>query len=423
MALDVSAGGRARQAGRGVLTGWDGVLASLRYWRRPLADADKPNDPGQKHDLKARLGLKGRAASAPAPVPLMSGGVQLPPPDPEPVKADPKRSDATIPPRNENDNTPMPAALPGVERVRVEYINISDGESRVASQKTQRLVLVGSILVVGAIAFFLGRGMAGSAASGESVEARKTEIAEKKKFIEASKPLYERMTGLRDDLEKAVLAIAKADADKTDVLEPAVVAQIDDAIGKVAKYVGDKVALDPAAAVGKSAINGEVAAQVVAFAVKTREILVQAQAVLDEAKAMAPLWIAPSENAAKRNIMIEPTELAYKGTNIPVSKGTMIAEPGPPQPVPVKDAAGLVTGTEFHQMVLLEGAKDPVEVKSTQVAIVDLGPLFTANAKGFKRHSFGRLALSFAALHDALKALDLSKLQVTLDTALQQVGR
>jgi hypothetical protein len=131
------------------------------------------------------------------------------------------------------------------------------------------------------------------------------------------------------------LAIAKADADKTDVLDPAVVAQIDEAIGKLAKYVGDKVALDPAAAVGKSAINGEVAAQVVAFAVKTREVLVQAQAVLDEAKAMAPLWIAPSEDAAKRNILIEPTELPFKGKKVPVSKGTMIVQPGPPEEVPV----------------------------------------------------------------------------------------
>ena len=399
------------------------MLASLRYWRRPLADADKPNDPGQKHDLKARLGLKGRAASAPAPAPLMSAGVQLPPPDPEPVKADPKRTDATIPPRNENDNTPMPAALPGVERVRVEYINISDGESHVASQKTQRWVLVGSIVVVGAIAFFLGRGMAGSAASGENVEARKTEIAEKKKFLDGSKAAYQRMSSLADDLDKVLQALVKAKDDKTDPLDPAIEKLIGDALTSLSKFAAEKVAIDPVQAIGKSSTNGELAGEIVAFCVKTREVLVRAQDTLAEATAMAPLWVPPTGPGLERRLMVEAFEVDFGGTKVPYGKGTWIASQPTPQPVQLKDAAGAVTGVEFREGVLLPGRKDPVEVKTTQIVVADLAPLFAERSRAFKRYSFERIGLAFEELRNELRALNLSKLQVAADAAYQQVGR
>lgn len=388
--------------------------------------ADAPNDP--KADLKARLARKATSAAPVAAQPIVPGA---PPPEPEKPKAPPKPTQATIDdarrraaeadqaagPSVESfsvmgpERTPLPAALP--TGPRVEYVEVKGSEELPEAAKKRRTVLIIAVLGAAVVAFFLGRTVAGSSALSGLKESILLEAKDKAKLFEDKKPTFALIEGLKQQLvsvDKVMQGFDPKTGDITTLEKP-----FADLIGAMAKFAGNKqAALDPAEIMGERIYNASLMKEVIAYAYATQTFQNDVANAVGEAQELLRANPVPPPDRQKLSVIAEPDTFDVEGLGpVPLSKGTIVLQPGPPSPVqlkdatgaPLKDAAGNAM-VEFYQKVKVEGREEAVQIKTSQLVVVDMAPFWNNLGQTSKRAVLTRLAAVTSKLLDQVKKLD-----------------
>ncbi len=410
-----------------------------------MSDPSKPADGGKKPlDLKSRLGLKTQAAAAPAPAPVTSGA-QLPPPPAGPVLPPPpspkvegptaetieearRRAEelaAAAGPAAEEfsiggapDRTPVPAVGGGVQ---VEYVDVGAKELSPEVRKKNRMVLIGAVVVAALVAFFLGRALSSSDALNALKENMILEAKEKLRTFETYQPAFAQMSQLTADLKAFNDEAAAVEAGKKEMVE--LEEPLGVLVGKVKAFVDAKAYVDPALVVGGQVYNGEVVASVLNFALRTQAAYQQASSLLEEAQTLVAMWRPVPEEAQKRLVLADVEDHQHPEFGaVPFGKGRLVKNVGAPAKIDLTSPDGRVVGSEFQQMVLLEGEKEPIQVKTSQVVQTDLGPFFTENLNATKSVSLGRLAELTGRLQKMLEACNPGPVENTIQEFLVKAG-
>ena len=399
--------------------------------------ADAPNDSNSpKLDLKARLGLKSRAA-APAPsLPIVPGA-----PPPEPVKKAPERptaetiaearqraaeADAAAGPAVENfsfvsqDNTPAPGPLPSGPQVK--YVEIAGTEELPEVARKRRFMLIGAVLVAAAVAFLLGRTLAGSSAQAELRAQVVTEAKTKQQYFVDKQPTLDIINGFRGELEKIDTALRLLDPATGDILT--LENELTALLGKMTDFAANGAAfLNPDEAMGERILNGSLMRQVIAFAFSTKNFHHDVLNAIEEVKSLFSSSPIPPVERQTLLIVAEPDTRDVEGLGpVPLSKGTIVVQPGPPQPYQGKDEAGNPV-TRFQQRVRVEGREEPVQIETTQLVQADLQPFYNNMAKASKRRVLERLAVISSRLYEQSKQLDAKPVREEIERVLDLAAK
>lgn len=379
-----------------------------------MADADD----GKKVDLKARLGLKKKAA----PAPVVSGLEGLPPIEPEKPKGPPKPTAADIEaarkaaesvareagPAIEDFNTglpqrtPLPAPLPGGVEPRVEYVMV---ETPPEVERRRVLIFAGSVLAAFLLAFFVGRSCAGSGAKVEARENVTRELAEKQKLFAGKEPMFRRIDGLETRLEQAASLVRTVTKDKKDPM--ALQQPLDELFGELERYANDNVFLAPEEVLGTAVYDGALMRHLVDYALRTQIVHAEIAAAVKESKALKTVGDAPPPEVTTRVLVVQTEERDVPGVGkIPVGKGLWVAKPGRPVKTMVTGLDGKET-EEWNQVdVVPVGATAPITVKTTQLVQVDLGQFFQEQALMQKLLAVTRMAKIASDLLPLVRSLD-----------------
>lgn len=389
--------------------------------------ADAPNDP--KLDLKSRLGLKSRAAAPVAPI--VPGA---PPPEPDKPKGPTKETieearrraaeaEKAAGPAVEQfqfaapDHTPLPAALPSGPRV--EYVEVKGSEELPGAAKKRRNLLIG--VAVGAIlvGLVIGRMMGASSARSAFNESVLLEAQAKQKLFDDKQGTFEAIAVLRAQLEKVDAAVRLLDPKEGDIttLEK----DFADLLGLMAKFSNNKQSsLDPAEVMGTSMVNGELMKDLVTYAYATRNFQDAVSDAVEEAQTLFQSNPVPPPDQQKLFVLGEPDTMDVEGIGkVPFTKGTLVVQSGPAQPIQTKDAAGNPV-TEYLQRVRVEGREDPVQIKTTQFVQVDMAPFWDRAGKNSKKTVLARLAVIASRLHDMSKKLDPKPVKAAIQAVLDK---
>lgn len=395
--------------------------------------ADAPNDPtSQKLDLKARLGLKTRAAAPPPAAPIVPG--VLPPPDP--VKKAPEKptaetiaearqraaeADAAAGPAVERfsfvsqDNTPAPGPLPSGPQVK--YVEVAGSEELPEVAKKRRIMLIGAVLVAAAIAFLLGRTLAGSSAQEELREQVIAEAKAKQQYFIDKQPTFDLINNFRDELGKIDTALRLLDPATGDIMT--LEKELTGLLSTMTDFAANGAAfLNPDEAMGDRILNGALMRQVVDFAFNTKAFHEDVLGAIEEAKALFSASPIPPADRQTLLLIAEPDTRDVEGLGpVPLSKGTIVIQPGPPQPYQSTDAAGNPV-TKFQQKVRVEGRADPVQIETTQLVQADMQPFYNTMAKNSKRKVLERLAVIASRLFEQSKRLDAKPVRTEIERIL-----
>lgn len=394
--------------------------------------ADAPNDPNsQKLDLKARLGLKSRAAAPPPAAPIVPGA-----PPPEPVKKAPERptaetiaearqraaeAEASAGPAVERfslvsqDNTPAPGPLPSGPQVK--YVEVAGTEELPEVAKKRRIMLVGAVLVAAAVAFLLGRTLAGSSAQEELREQVIAEAKTKQQYFIDKQPTFDLINNFRDELGKIDAALRLLDPATGDIMS--LEKELTGLLSTMTDFAANGAAfLNPDEAMGDRILNGALMRQVVAFAFNTKTFHEDVLGAIEEAKALFSASPIPPADRQTLLLIAEPDTRDVEGLGpVPLSKGTIVIQPGPPQPYQSTDAAGNPV-TKFQQKVRVEGRADPVQIETTQLVQADMQPFYNTMAKNSKRKVLERLAVIASRLFEQAQRLDAKPVRAEIERIL-----
>jgi hypothetical protein len=402
--------------------------------------ADSPNTPGsdakdQKMDLKTRLALKSKAAAAPPPSPVIPNAV-LPPPPPKPPEAPTAESieaarrraaeaDRDAGPAVEQftigapDKTPLPAKLPQEPQIR--YVEVPAAAASDDDKRKRRNAMIGAALGAGIVFFFVGQMVAGMSASSEQRESVLREAQEKAELLKDKQATFDAISTLRLELEKVDIAVRGLDKDGGDIttLEKEFAALI----GAMGKFAESKVTvIDPDVAMGEKLVNSDLMKEVLGLAYATKIFHGQVVAALEEAKALFSANPVPPPSQQSMLLISEPDEREVEGVGkVPLSKGTIVIQPGPPQATEGKDGSGN-TVTEYLQKVKVEGREEPVLIKTTQLVQLDLQPFYANVAKNSKKAVLGRLAVIANRLLEQSKALDPKAVRTKVEEVIDLAG-
>lgn len=396
--------------------------------------ADAPDQNAAKADLKSRLGLKSRA-SAPAPsLPIVPGA-----PPPEPVKKAPEKptaatiedarrraaeADQAAGPAVENfqfvapDHTPLPSLLPA--SAQVQYVEVKGSEELPEVARKRRIMVIGAVVAAGLVAFLLGRTIAGSAAQDELRAAVIAEAKDKQAFFVAKQPNLDTISNFRGELEKVEAAVRLLDPATGDITS--LEKELTGLLGSMTTFAGDSNAfIDPNEAMGDRIFNGALMRRVIAFAYATKSFHEQVVFAIEEAKALFGASPIPPVERQTLLLVAEPDTREVEGLGpVPLSKGTIVLQPGPPQPFPSKDAEGNPI-TKFQQKVRVEGRDEPIQIETWQLVQADLQPFYNNMAKASKKKVLERLAVINNRLYEQARLLDpksvREEIQFVLDRA------
>jgi hypothetical protein len=423
-----------------------------------LSEPSKPADSGNKPlDLKSRLSLKTQAAAKPAEpaataTAAPTAGAALPPP-PQPVLPPPpvqkpkvesptaetiaearRRAEvlaAEAGPAAEEfsiggapDRTPVPQTAPG--GVRVEYVNVEATEVSPEVRKKNRMVLIGAVVIAALVAFFLGKALSSAGALSELKENMIAEAQDKLRFLEGHQSVADRIKALAADVKAFNAEAAAVQAGQKSVLD--LEEPMANLIAKVNVFVNpanksDVPFIAPSIVLGGAVYNGELTSRVLEYAVATQNAYLQAQSMLEEAMALVAMWRPVVGDARTVRIFSDVEEIDHpEGGKMPRGKGSIITKYGPPTKVDVPAADGRPEGQEFQQMIVLAGATDPIQVKTTQVTWTDLGAFFDDQLKGTKAVSLGRLAVLTERLQKTLEACKPEGVKTALREWLVKAG-
>lgn len=382
-----------------------------------VADADD----GKKVDLKARLGLKKKAA----PAPVVSGLEGLPPIEPEKPKGPPKPSAADIEaarkaaesvareagPAIEDFNTglpqktPLPAALPGgavAGEARIVYV---PAETPPEVERRRIFILFGAVLAAFLLAFFVGRSCAGSGVKAELRENITRELAEKQKLFASKEPLFRRIDTLETRLEQAANLVRTVTKDKKD---PMTLQQpLDELFGELERYATDNVFLSPEEVLGTSVYDGALMRHLVDYALRTQVVHADVAAAVKESKALKTVGDAPPPEVTTRVLVVQTEDRDVPGIGkIPVGKGLWVAKPGRPVKTMVTGPDGKEVEEWTQVDVMPVGATTPITVKTTQLVQVDLGQFFQEQALMQKLLAVTRMAKIASDLLPLVRSID-----------------
>jgi hypothetical protein len=411
-----------------------------------LSDPNQPAD-GVKRplDLKSRLrtsapapgGLAGPGGPGGAPAPATSGTLPPPPsssaflpppparvakveaPTAETIEAARRRAEEharEAGPAFEEfsiggapDKTPVPTMAQGG---RVEYVDVPVHELTPEMKQRQRNLVLGVSVGAALVAFLLGLAFSSAGALSQLKENMIFEADEKLASLTSQQPNFDRMKALAADLKAFNDQVVKLNADNEKAakdgaplkelasLEKDVVALI----GKVNAFVEAKPAIDPGTIIGTAVYNGPLMSTVLSFAQRTQVAAAQATALLEEAQTLVSMWneVPPEQQTVL--VFVEPTELPHpEFGKVVMGKGRVIKDFGKVAKVDVKAADGRPAGVEHHQMVVLDGEKDPKQVKTSQVSQTDLGPFFKAQLSVTKNATIARLVELSGRLQKSLE--------------------
>lgn len=393
--------------------------------------ADAPNDNSPKLDLKARLGLKNKAP-APAPsVPIVPG---VPPPEP-PKKPMAKPTAETIEEARQRaaeahaaagpaveafslvapDRTPLPAPLPSSGQVK--YVEVAGSEELPEVARKRRFMFIGAVLAAALVAFVLGRTLAGSSAQDALRDEVIAEARTKQQFFVDKQPTLDAIASFRGELEKIDTSLRLFDPATGDILS--LEKELTSLLGTMNNFAANSAAfIDPNEAMGERILNGGLMRQVVAFAYATKDFHDDVLGAIDEVKALFGASPIPPVERQTVLIVTEPDTQDVEGLGpVPLSKGTMVVQPGPPQAIPGTDAAGNAV-TKFRQKVRIEGREQPVEIDTTQMVKADLQPLYNNLAKTTKKRVLERLAVIATRLFETSKQLDAKPVRAEIERIL-----
>lgn len=399
--------------------------------------ADAPNDPNsQKLDLKSRLGLKSRPA-APAPsMPIVPGA-----PPPEPVKKAPEKPtaetiaearqrsaevDAAAGPAVEKfsfvsqDNTPAPAPLPSGPQVK--YVEVAGTEEMPEVARKRRIMFIGAVLVAAAVAFLLGRTLAGSSAQSDLRDQVIAEAKTKQQYFVDKQPTLDLINEFKGELEKIDTALRLLDPATGDIMS--LEKELTGLLATMNNFAANgKAFLNPDEAMGDRILNGALMRQVVAFAYNTKAFHGDVLDAIEEAKALFSASPIPPADRQTLLLIAEPDSRNVEGVGaVPLSKGTIVIQPGPPQAYQDKDEAGNPV-TKYQQKVRVEGREQPVQIETTQLVQANLQPFYNNMAKASMRKVLERIAVISSRLFEQAKQLDAKpireEIQRVLDIAAQ----
>lgn len=395
--------------------------------------ADAPNDPtSQKLDLKARLGLKSRAAAPPSAAPIVPG--VLPPPDPVKKAAEKPTAETIAEARQRaaeaeaaagpaverfsfvsQDNTPAPGPLPSGPQVK--YVEVAGSEELPEVARKRRIMLIGAVLVAAAVAFLLGRTLAGSSAQEELREQVIAEAKAKQQYFIDKQPTFDIINNFRDELGKIDTALRLLDPATGDIMT--LEKELTGLLSTMTDFAANGAAfLNPDEAMGDRILNGALMRQVVDFAFNTKTFHEDVLGAIEEAKALFSASPIPPADRQTLLLIAEPDTRDVEGLGpVPLSKGTIVIQPGPPQPYQSTDAAGNPV-TKFQQKVRVEGRADPVQIETTQLVQADMQPFYNTMAKNSKRKVLERLAVIASRLFEQAKQLDAKPVRTEIERIL-----
>jgi hypothetical protein len=386
-------------------------------------------------DLKARLALKSKAPAAPPPSPVLQGAV-LPPPPPKPPEAPTAESIEAARRRAEEanreagpavedftigvpDKTPLPSKLPQEPQIR--YVEVAGPAVSDEEKKKRRNLLIGVGVGAGIVCFFIGQMIASMSFASEQRESLLREAEEKAQLLKDKQASFDAINALKLELEKVDLAVRALDKDNGDIttLEK----EFASLIGAMGKFAESKVVvIEPDAAMGEKLVNSDLMKEVIGLAYATKIFHGQVVTALEEAKALFAANPVPPPSQQTMLLIAEPDEREVEGIGkVPLSKGTIVIQPGPPQPTEGKDASG-ANVTEYLQKVKVEGREEPVLIKTTQLVQLDLQPFYANVAKVSKKAVLGRLAIIANRLFEQSRALDPKGVRAKVEEVLNQVG-
>ncbi|MFO0747598.1 MAG: hypothetical protein U1F43_18310 [Myxococcota bacterium] len=378
----------------------------------------------KKDDLKARLGLKKKGAAVAVPGPVVEG---LPPIEPEKPAGPPKPSKESIDaakkaadaiarqagPAIEEfgvgrpDKTPLPASLPAAAtggEPRVEYVHVQ-AEPSPEQERKRILILAGSVLAAGLIAFFFGRSCSGSAVKAELKENITHELKDKQALFKAKEPVFQRIATLEDKLESVNKLVASVTKDKKDPMT--LEKPLEELFGELERYANDNVYLAPEDVLGTAVYDPGLMRHLVDYAVRTQIAHGQIVGAVRESKSLKTVSDAPPPEVTTRVLVVETEDRDVPNVGkIPVGKGRWVARPGHPVKSQVTLPDGRVVDDWNQVDVLAVGDNKPMQVKTTQLVQVDLGQFFQEQAMMQKLLAVTRMAKIASDLLPIVRGLD-----------------
>ncbi len=408
-----------------------------------MAGSDEKNEGGagevlDASDLKARLGLKRRVNKPTGPPPGAAPTAASATPaddgaaaqaaveeararaEAELAKAGPAVEDFGL---MGQDRTPAPGPLPGAD-LDLKGLDVVPGQGK---GKLVQLLVVAA--VVGLLAFVLGRIMGSAMGEREAHNAAVFEAKDKLKYFQEAKTttggskinklieIQAALAGAAKDIDAVAATInAERPFELVDKLEPILAPLIE----KLQGYHGENVAFAIDDAVGRSAANPEIAADVARFALSTQLLHERLGLTLDEAKTLLPLTLV-GEGAVERNLAVERFDRPVGEVKIPVARGLWLASIGQMEASAIPDPANPQNQlTAYKMKVKAVGAKEEIEIVSTDFMRLDLKPIFEEQAQSVKLVAYNRLATAVKELEKVAAAAKWDALQKKLQEHSQQ---
>jgi hypothetical protein len=394
-----------------------------------LADADKPNTPKKPKldaaSLKARLGLKQKKAVAP----LAPKAVKAAAPAQAPVAAqaaaptaesiaEARAASATAAvaagPAIEDfsvvgqEATPIPAALPGGVP-QVQYVSVGADATYPGKDKKAKLMMIGTAVGVGIVAFILGNMIGGGSAAGDRRDFIITEAQGIVDVLDQNKTRITRIEDLRDQLKKVneeAKAVMAEDSGK-DVL--ALEQSFGRLIPVLRKFYDDQVFIDPIAFLAPRLDNGKLIKPAVDLAVKSRELHRGVGAMLEEMSSYAPLSL-PAGDPVKFLLV---SELIREDPNnpdvkIPFAGTKEIFRRSAPKQVQLT-SEGAVVGSDWQMVVVTTEDPDDTgeQVPTKRIMELDMKEILKGQGERVRRLLVTRLAANAERLHDLAKGIDV----------------
>lgn len=362
-----------------------------------MADDKKDVDAS---DLKARLGLK-RRRRAPPGVPAQAadaGGAAAAAParaqptaeEIEAARARAAEAAAEQGPALEDfglmgqDKTPLPSRLPQGP------IYVTGAEDFEGSGKGKLIPLIGGLVVVAIVTFFLGRML--GAAVGQN-ELREQYIAEAKNVLtlvkdsktQAGEPVLERIAQFQELIDSTVKDLDSLVEKGGDPLklEPTMTR----VVGDLKRFRDEGVFINPETVLREGVHNADTMTEVIRFATRTRMLHQKVSDFLDEAATYTK--VAKPAGAMQRTVLVEYSEREIPAgpppeegkeppkIKIPVSVGKWVEDTGRPQQVKLVDPNNPGKfEQDWQMMVKVKGEKDPVQVPTKEVMSLDLSEIY-----------------------------------------------
>jgi hypothetical protein len=334
-----------------------------------VADGDTPNEGSGGLDaaaLRAKLGLGGAATPAASEAPSPA-------------------------PAYDDDATPVPSQLTDTLQDGDVQLDLPGGDRRIPLKPA-----VVATVIVAFIGILLGQVLGDSLAQREQKVTHQEIVSSKLKMIreatdQSGKLVLESLAEMDIALSDAVRAADELQAAGGDLLKLEKV--FEGLLPKLIEFKRDGTFVDPETIMdGITVIYADdLLLEATRFAVRTRHLFDTISMTIDEAKALAK--IGQPSGAATQTVYAERYLREVEGgTKIPAARGLWVRDTGKPDLVKLVSERSKKKTMEWQQMVLTDGAKDPVQVPTDRVVSLNMKPMYEKHGAAVRLHAVGRLA-------------------------------